>query len=175
MAATLILLRGNSGSGKTTIAKALHAYFGADALLISQDVFRKEIFHIKDTPNNPAIELMLRTIQYGQSCVPIVIVEGIFSSDVYHDFLKDVFRLFAHKHLVYYFDIPFEITCQRHQTRPQNKQFSETDMRRWWRPNDWLQDKMAIVIDEKVITQEQSETDTTNQIIKDYKHISEGS
>ena len=34
----LIILRGNSGSGKTTIAKELQNSFGRNTMLISQDV-----------------------------------------------------------------------------------------------------------------------------------------
>ena len=36
----LIILRGNSGSGKTTIAKELQRRFGRNTMLISQDVIR---------------------------------------------------------------------------------------------------------------------------------------
>lgn len=34
----LIILRGNSGSGKTTIAKELQKVFGRNTMIISQDV-----------------------------------------------------------------------------------------------------------------------------------------
>lgn len=37
----LIILRGNSGSGKTTIAKELQNRFGTNTMLISQDVIRR--------------------------------------------------------------------------------------------------------------------------------------
>ena len=39
----LIILRGNSGSGKTTIAKELQRKFGENTMLISQDVIRREM------------------------------------------------------------------------------------------------------------------------------------
>ena len=38
----LIILRGNSGSGKTTTAKALRKHL-ANSLLISQDVVRRDM------------------------------------------------------------------------------------------------------------------------------------
>ena len=44
----LIILRGNSGSGKTTIAKALHQCLKEQSLLISQDVVRRERLRVKD-------------------------------------------------------------------------------------------------------------------------------
>ncbi|WP_176545855.1 hypothetical protein [Bacillus wiedmannii] len=35
---TLIILRGNSASGKTTIAKQLQEHFGQGTLLVSQEI-----------------------------------------------------------------------------------------------------------------------------------------
>lgn len=37
----IIILRGNSGSGKTTIAKELQKQFGRNTMLISQDGIRR--------------------------------------------------------------------------------------------------------------------------------------
>ncbi|NRT71955.1 AAA family ATPase [Clostridium beijerinckii] len=48
--AKLIILRGNSGSGKTTTGKALQRKFGQDTMLISQDVVRRDILFAKDGP-----------------------------------------------------------------------------------------------------------------------------
>ncbi|WP_204122857.1 AAA family ATPase [Lacticaseibacillus mingshuiensis] len=45
----LVLLRGNSGSGKTYLANQLQEALGTNAcLLISQDVMRREIMHAND-------------------------------------------------------------------------------------------------------------------------------
>lgn len=43
----LIILRGNSGSGKTTIAKELQQVFGNNTMLISQDVIRRDMLKVK--------------------------------------------------------------------------------------------------------------------------------
>ena len=43
----LIILRGNSGSGKTTIAKELQKRFGTNTMLISQDVIRRDMLNVK--------------------------------------------------------------------------------------------------------------------------------
>ena len=66
---------------KTTVAKALHQQLGAEAVLISQDVFRREIFHVKDTPNNHAVGLMMEALLYARGKVPFIIVEGIFARE----------------------------------------------------------------------------------------------
>lgn len=44
----LITLRGNSGSGKTTIARALQEKFGKNTMLLSQDVIRRDILKTND-------------------------------------------------------------------------------------------------------------------------------
>lgn len=49
MESVLVVLRGNSGSGKTTIAKSLQEKLGARTMLISQDVIRREILKVRDT------------------------------------------------------------------------------------------------------------------------------
>ena len=43
LTSTLIILRGNSASGKTTIAKQLQEHFGQGTLLVSQDVVRRDM------------------------------------------------------------------------------------------------------------------------------------
>ena len=47
----------------------------------------------------------------------------------------------------YYFDIPFEETVRRHNTRDKKQKFGEEDMRRWWREKDF-----SSVFNEKIIT-----------------------
>ncbi|MCW3744310.1 hypothetical protein OM428_03590 [Enterococcus gallinarum] len=44
----------------------MHQQLGAEAVLISQDVFRREIFHVKDTPNNHAVGLMMEALLYAR-------------------------------------------------------------------------------------------------------------
>ena len=39
----LIMLRGNSGSGKTTVAKELQELFGRGTMVLSQDMIRREV------------------------------------------------------------------------------------------------------------------------------------
>ena len=38
----LIMLRGNSGSGKTMVAKELQTLFGRGTMVLSQDMIRRE-------------------------------------------------------------------------------------------------------------------------------------
>ena len=63
----LIVLRGNSGSGKTTVAKELQKKFGRNTILISQDVIRRDMLMVKDGEDTRALPLMKELLKYGSS------------------------------------------------------------------------------------------------------------
>lgn len=42
----LIILRGNSGSGKTTVAELLQQKFGPNTMRLSHDMIRMEVLHV---------------------------------------------------------------------------------------------------------------------------------
>ena len=71
----LIILRGNSGSGKTTIAKELQNRFGSNTMLISQDVIRRDMLKVKDGENTQALPLMKELLIYGSNHSNVVILE----------------------------------------------------------------------------------------------------
>ncbi|MCV7228585.1 AAA family ATPase [Mycolicibacterium komossense] len=50
----LVILRGSSGSGKSTIARRLRDRYGL--AVVSQDVLRREVPGVDDHRDNPAIE-----------------------------------------------------------------------------------------------------------------------
>ena len=45
--ASLILLRGNSGSGKTSLAKLLQERFGPNTMRLSHDMIRMDMLHVR--------------------------------------------------------------------------------------------------------------------------------
>ena len=158
----LIILRGNSGSGKTTVAKLLFDHFHADAMLVSQDVVRRTMLRVKDVPDNPAIELIYRLCSYGNQLNKIVILEGILRRDIYGDMLTTLISDFNGLARVYYFDIPFNETLRRHATKPNAHEFGEAEMRQWWRSNDVLGVK-----EEQIFNAEMSADDMLKNIVND--------
>jgi len=62
----------------------------------------------------------------------------------------------------YYFDLPFEETLKRHQTKPNCNEFGEEAMRRWWREKDF-----SDVLREKTITSEKEIWDIVTEICED--------
>lgn len=154
----LIIIRGNSGSGKTTIAKWLQREMGYGTMLISQDVVRREILRVKDTAGNPAIRLIGDMVKYGHSIGYDVIIEGILSTKKYGDMLSDVMKQFDQT-FVYYLDIPFEETLRRHKSKPNAHEFGEKELREWWHEKDVLSD------DDQIITHDMSEDEIITKIM----------
>ncbi len=145
----LIILRGNSGSGKTTIAKELQNSFGRNTMLISQDVIRRDMLKVKDGENTEALPLMKELLIYGRSHSDVVILEGIMYADWYKPLFELAIQLYDTRVYAYYFELPFEETLKRHQTKPNCNEFGEEAMRRWWREKDY-----SDVLNEKIITSE---------------------
>jgi adenylate kinase family enzyme len=136
--AKLIILRGNSGSGKTTTGKALQRKFGYGTMLISQDVVRREMLFVKDGLNTEASKLLLELALYGKRNCDIVILEGILNSRWYKNLFANLQYEFKDQIFAYYFDIPFEETLNRHQQKPNAHEFGEKEMREWWNEKDLL-------------------------------------
>lgn len=89
MADTIIIIRGNSGSGKTTVANKLCDELGAECMLLSQDVIRRDVLHTKDGENSIAVDLLKDLILFGKKHNSIIILEGILNSVWY----KSLFNL----------------------------------------------------------------------------------
>lgn len=138
MESRLIIIRGNSGSGKTTISKKLQNHLGHGTLLISQDVVRREILKVHDREGNLSIDLISQMALYGKGNCEFVIVEGILYKHFYGDMLHYLIQLYNQKAFTYYFDLSFEETVARHNSRSKKSEFGEDSLQAWWKPNDYL-------------------------------------
>ena len=134
----LIILRGNSGCGKTSTARLLQRQLGYGTMLVSQDVVRREILRVKDSENNPAIQLIYDLCMYGNNVGYTVILEGILSNKKYGAMLRRLLDDFQGEKLIYYFDVSFEETVRRHAIKPNAHEFGESEMRQWWKDQDVL-------------------------------------
>lgn len=97
MESKLIIIRGNSGSGKTTIAKKLQHHLGHGTLLIAQDVVRRDMLKVHDREGNLSIELIRQIAEYGKGRCEVVIVEGILYASRYGAMLKDLIHFYDQK------------------------------------------------------------------------------
>ena len=110
MESKLIIIRGNSGSGKTTTAKGLQNHLGRGTLLVSQDTVRREMLKVQDRDGNLSIDFIEQIAEYGKGKCEFVIVEGILYKHHYGVMLNNLIQFFNHKAYTYYFDLSFEET-----------------------------------------------------------------
>ena len=94
---TLIILRGNSGSGKSSVAKALQRKFGRNTLVISQDIIRREMLWVCDGEDTLALPLLTELLRYGNAHCKYIILEGILNADWYRPLFELAIEIFKDK------------------------------------------------------------------------------
>lgn len=158
----LILIRGNAGSGKSSLATALQAELGPNTMLLSQDSIRRTMLLVKDGPDTPTIPVLLSLLAAGRTFCDHIILEGILRSDWYAPVFGTIAEQFSGAVYAYYYDLSFEETLRRHQTRAKATEFGEDSLRRWWVDKDYLTQ-----IRETKLTADQSLEEVVEQILQD--------
>lgn len=159
----LIILRGNSGSGKTSAGIALQKKFGPNTMLISHDMIRLQVLHVWSREGvEKSLPLMIELLKYGRRHSTVSILEGILPAKDYAPLFHTAVEEYGPNIFAYYYDLPFEETLRRHASKPNRDDFGEEDMRRWWRERDLLAD-----IKEKVFGPEISLTAAEEQVLSD--------
>lgn len=135
----LVVIRGNSGSGKSAVARELRLRMGRGWALVEQDYLRRIVLREHgEAPDPIAPALIERTarsaLAYGYS----VILEGILDAGRYGAMLAGLHETHRGETYFCYLDVSFEETLRRHATRPQFTEFSGDDMRSWYRTRDTL-------------------------------------
>ncbi|MBO0651276.1 kinase [Streptomyces triculaminicus] len=159
-ATRLMVLRGNSGSGKTTTARAVRARYGSGLAIVSQDTVRREILceahgPVRATPG--LIDVITRQcLDEGFH----VILEGILSAGRWGELLHRLADDHRGTSRFFYFDLPFTETLRRHATRPEASEFGESKMRDWFRPADLLDG-----LNETLIKQHSSLEETVHTVM----------
>ena len=125
----LIVLRGNSASGKSAVAQRIRDMYGRGIAIIGQDNIRRIILRERDQPGASNIGLIDLTARYALDQGYHVIVEGILYADHYGEMLRQLHSDHRGRSRFYYFDVSFEETLCRHATKPQAAEYGETEMR----------------------------------------------
>lgn len=146
--AKLIILRGNSGSGKTTVAKRLREE-GANAkiAIVEQDYLRRIILKEKEKTNGDNIALIEQTVLFALKHNYDVILEGILSFPKYEAMVKRLISK-STSSFSFYFDISFAETLRRHRFKPNSHEFGEEEMMEWYRSDQSGRIEREIIIPE---------------------------
>lgn len=134
----LIVLRGNSGAGKSTVAGGLREAYGRGLAWVSQDLIRRIILTEKDRPGGANIGLIDQVARYSLDHGYHVVLDGILYADRYEQMLAGLDRDHLGLSRVYYLDVSMDESLRRHVGRPQAADFGPDDMRGWHRPQDLL-------------------------------------
>ncbi|APE37134.1 hypothetical protein BOX37_28000 [Nocardia mangyaensis] len=133
----LVVIRGNSASGKSTTAIAVQRRFEqGQCAVVSQDLVRRNMIREADEPGAFNIDLIE---EIARSCLGrgmVVIVEGILHVQRYGTMLERLADS-AGTSLFYSFDLTFAQTLTRHAGRPQAATIPPEQMASWyhgWQP-----------------------------------------
>ena len=148
----IIVLRGNSGSGKSTITMHLKDCIDKKILVLEQDILRREFIKLPGIGGRNAcvISLILNTLKWAKNKFDYIILDGIYSNNRYPVMFEEIVKMFKNIY-AYYFDLPFEETAKRHLTREKAKLFTVEEMKSWLKPNN-----KSTILNEKILTKDMS-------------------
>jgi predicted kinase len=158
----LIVLRGNSGSGKSSVAAEVRARYGRGIALVGQDNLRRVVLRERDVPGGANIGLIDTVARFALARGFHVLIEGILHAARYGAMLDALRGDHRGVSCFYYLDVPFEETMRRHATRPQAAEFGRAEMHSWYRERDLLPGGI-----EQVVPAENSLDDTVRHVMRD--------
>jgi predicted ABC-type ATPase len=142
----LVVLRGNSGSGKSSVAAGMRERFGRGLALVGQDNLRRVVLRERDRPGAANIGLIDLTARYALDAGYHVAIEGILYADRYGEMLTRLRADHRGPTHAYYLHVPFEQTLVRHATKPIAHEVGEPQLRDWYRELDLLPGGVETVI-----------------------------
>ena len=134
----LIVIRGNSASGKSAVAAEIRRRHGRGLAIVGQDNLRRQVLRERDVPGGANIDLIDLTARFALERGFHVIVEGILYADHYGAMLTALIVDRVGSAYAYYLDVPWAETLRRHASKPQAAEYGESAMRGWYRERDLL-------------------------------------
>ena len=158
----LIVIRGNSASGKSAVAAAIRDKYGRGLAIVGQDNLRRVVLREHDVPGGANIDLIDLTARFALSRGYHTVVEGILNADHYGAMLTTLIDDHSGRAFAYFLDVPFPETLRRHTTKTGTLNYGEAEMRQWYRALDLLPGGI-----EQVIPAESSLEDTVTKVMAD--------
>jgi predicted kinase len=136
---SLIVIRGNSGSGKSTVARGVRMRFGRGCALVEQDYLRRNLLREHESVPKPiSAELIGLNTLFALERGYHAVLEGILDSRRYGPMIADLRRRHVGETHLFYLEADFDETVRRHATRPQATEFTADHMRAWYQERDLL-------------------------------------
>ena len=163
MSFDIVMIRGNSASGKSTVAKSLQLAL-PNTMLISQDEIRRNMLRESDRDGADTmctIELLVAT---AKKMNRLVILDGIFRRDTYGDWLVELFE--KYRGAAWYLNASLATTKVRHASRMQSKEFGDEELDAWYRPHDTIDE-----LNEYLVPETWTKDDTVMAILRTLSDI----
>lgn len=156
----LVVIRGNSGSGKTTTAREVRRRYGRGCALLEQDYLRRIVLREHDVADTVPVAPAFITAMAANalSLGYHVILEGLLHSGRYGTALRQLISAHPGPVHIFYLDVSWPESVRRHATRAAD--FTADDMRSWYTPGDLLD-----IPGEQVIPESSSLDDTVTRIL----------
>ncbi len=135
----LIILRGPSASGKTTVARALFEKCERKTALIELDYYRFMLKPAGHLNNSQAIHELVQ--QDVLTCLRNgydVILEGVLIKDDYKTVFAEFVKLHPSENYSFYFDVSLAETLRRHDTKPVATDIPYEQLKKWYIHRDEL-------------------------------------
>ncbi len=161
----LVVIRGNSASGKSSVAQGLRDHYGRGVAIVSQDVIRRNVLREHDTTGGANIALLGRIVRHALDAGFHVVLEGILYADRYSHMITSLVRDHRGVSACYYLDVPLKATLARHASKTDPaylEQVTDTHLTSWYRELDLLPGGL-----ETVIPADSTLQDTVARIVRD--------
>ncbi|MCG6495687.1 AAA family ATPase [Kitasatospora sp. A2-31] len=161
----LVVVRGNSASGKSSVAAGVRDRFGRGLAVVAQDNLRRIVLRERDRPGGANIGLIDTVARYALGAGYHVVIEGILYADHYGEMLQRLVDDHRGVTRCYYLDIPIDETLVRHASKADREYLAavtERELRDWYREHDLLPGGI-----ETVIGSDSTLRDTVDRIMRD--------
>lgn len=145
----LITIRGNSASGKSTVADGIRSAYGRGVAIVGQDLLRRQVLRELPAPGGVNVGLIDLVARHALDHGYHTIVEGILEASVYGDMLMELVKDHrgAGGHTAsYYLDVPLEETLRRHAGKSIAAEVSEDQLRRWYLTGDVVPGLQEVIL-----------------------------
>jgi predicted kinase len=160
---TLVIIRGNSGSGKSSTAREVRRRYGRGCALLEQDYLRRIVLREHGSNSMPTVApgLITTTARAALEAGYHVVLEGILNTIQYGAPLRELITAHREPSFAFWMDVSFDETVRRHERRPEPIPVTTEDMRAWYAPLDLLG-----VDGEQVIEESSGFDDTVATILR---------
>ncbi|MFD7737739.1 AAA family ATPase [Streptomyces sp. MJM8645] len=161
----LVVVRGNSASGKSSVAAGIRDQFGRGLAVVAQDNLRRIVLRERDRPGGANIGLIDTVARYALGAGYHVVIEGILYADHYGEMLTRLVDDHRGVTRCYYLDIPIDETLLRHASKADHEYLAavtERELRDWYREHDVLPGGI-----ETVIASDSTLHDTVDRIMRE--------